>query len=37
MSRIHDVVKYPEAILAREADTVTVFDGDLRALVARYV
>ena len=33
MSRIHEVVKYPEAVLAREADTVTVFDEKLAAFV----
>ena len=33
MSRIHEVVKYPEAVLARKADTVTVFDAELAAFV----
>ena len=31
--KIHEVVKYPEAVLARKADTVTEFDGKLAKLV----
>ncbi len=30
---IHQVVKYPEAVLARPADTVTVFDKELATFV----
>ncbi len=32
-ARIHQVVKYPEPVLARRADEVTVFDAALRELV----
>ena len=31
--KIHEVVKYPEAVLARKADEVTVFDQKLARLV----
>ena len=31
--KIHEVVKYPEAVLARKADAVTVFDAKLASLV----
>ncbi len=31
--KIHEVVKYPEAVLARRADAVTVFDEKLAKLV----
>jgi peptide deformylase len=31
--KIHEVVKYPEAVLARKADAVTVFDAKLGTLV----
>ena len=31
--KIHEVVKYPEAVLARKADEVTVFDAKLAKLV----
>ena len=31
--KIHAVVKYPEAVLARKAETVTAVDAELRALV----
>ena len=31
--KIHAVVKYPEAVLARKAETVTAFDAELKALV----
>ncbi len=31
--RIHTVVKWPEPVLARRGDEVTVFDADLRTLV----
>ncbi len=31
--KIHEVVKYPEAVLARRADPVTVFDDKLAKLV----
>jgi peptide deformylase len=31
--KIHEVVKYPEAVLSRKADRVTVFDAKLAALV----
>ena len=31
--KIHEVVKYPEAVLARRADAVTVFDAELATLV----
>ena len=32
-AKIHQVVKYPEAVLARRADEVTVFDEELEDLV----
>ena len=31
--KIHEVVKYPEAVLSRKADAVTVFDAKLGTLV----
>lgn len=31
--RIHEVVKYPDPVLARRGDEVTVFDGALKTLV----
>ena len=31
--KIHEVVKFPEAVLSRKADAVTVFDGKLAKLV----
>ena len=31
--KIHEVVKYPEAVLARKADSVTAFDAGLAQLV----
>ena len=31
--KIHEVVKYPEAVLSRKADAVTVFDAKLGKLV----
>jgi len=31
--KIHQVVKYPEPVLAKRGDDVTVFDGELKALV----
>jgi len=32
--KIHTVVKYPDPVLAKKAEPVTVFDDDLRTLVA---
>ena len=32
--KIHEVVKYPDSVLARPGETVTVFDDALRKLVA---
>jgi peptide deformylase len=34
LHKIHEVVKYPDPVLARRGDTVTVFDDALRKLVA---
>ena len=34
MHKIHEVVKYPDSVLARPGETVTVFDDALRKLVA---
>ena len=31
--KIHEVVKYPEPVLAKRADEVTAFDGELKTLV----
>jgi peptide deformylase len=31
--RIHDVVKYPDPVLSKPAETVTAFDGELAQLV----
>ena len=32
-SKVHEVVKYPDPVLAKRGETVTVFDGALKKLV----